>query len=90
MASVQRRSESRTDVFQLADLRVGHQSSAHRVKVRNVSSKGMMGEGPVPLESGTRLTIELPELGQVAGTVVWVQQPRFGVAFDTEVDPAFA
>lgn len=90
MASVQRRSENRTDVFQLADLRVGQQSHAHRVKVRNVSSKGMMGEGPVPVESGTRLTIELPKLGQVAGTVVWVQQPRFGVAFDTEVDSTFA
>jgi len=49
-----------------------------------------MGEGPFPLRSGTRLTISLPEQGDVAGTVVWVQEPRFGVAFDNEVDPTFA
>lgn len=90
MADVQRRSEGRTDSFQLADLRVGHQQSAHRIKVRNISSKGMMGEGLVPVQSGTRLTVDLPDLGHVEGTVVWVQQPRFGVAFDKDLDPKFA
>jgi hypothetical protein len=90
MASVQRRRAPREPVFHLADLRVGNQPTAHRVKVRNLSSQGLMGEGPVPVSSGTRLTVDLPKLGEVAGTVVWVQEPRFGVAFDEEVDPRLA
>lgn len=90
MAIVQRRSVERHEIVQLADLRVGRDATPHRVKVRNLSSQGMMGEGAVPVSSGTRLTVELPEVGNVAGTVVWVQQPRFGVAFDEEVDPGFA
>jgi len=75
---------------QQAHLRVGQELLPHPVKVRNLSSNGMMGEGAFTLRSGTRLTVSLPKHGEVAGTVVWVQQPRFGVAFDSEVDPTFA
>lgn len=91
MAEVtQRRAETRVDAVQHAQLRVGREPMPHPIKVRNLSRNGMMGEGPFPLRSGTRLTISLPEQGDVAGTVVWVQEPRFGVAFDDEVDPTFA
>ena len=88
--TVQRRAEERTDVFELAQLRVGRESLSRPVKVRNLSSQGMMGEGPFSVSSGTRLTIDLPDRGSVAGTVVWVQQSRFGVAFDRDIDPKFA
>lgn len=86
---MQRRAEERVDGVQHAQLRVGYESLPHPVKVRNLSTNGMMGEGAFPLRTGTRLTISLPKQGEIAGTVVWVQEPRFGVAFDNEVDPTF-
>lgn len=86
MSGVQRRSVEREGVFLLADARVGRDPAQHRIKVRNLSQRGLMGEGPVQVTSGTRVSIDLPEVGSVVGTVVWVQQPRFGVAFDEEVE----
>ncbi len=78
------------DTVQHAQLRLGREPMQHPIKVRNISRNGVMGEGPLTIRSGTRLTISLPEQGDVAGTVVWVQEPRFGVAFDNEVDPTLA
>lgn len=86
MTSVERRDVERESTFQLADMRVGRDVTVHRVKVRNLSSAGMMGEGTVRVSSGTHITVELSDIGEVAGTVVWVQEPRFGVAFDREID----
>ena len=86
MTGLQRRSLEREDVHQLAAARIGRDPTLHRIKVRNLSARGLMGEGALHVTSGTRLAIELTELGTVEGTVVWVQEPRFGVAFDDEVD----
>lgn len=86
---IQRRSVDRTDVVQLAQMRIGTKGDMRPIKVRNLSSRGMMGEGQCQLSSGTRLTVDLPEQGQVSGTVVWVQEPRFGVAFDDSANPLF-
>lgn len=88
--TIQRRSEERVDVGHLTHMRLGQDGAAHPVRVRNLSQQGMMGEGSVALRSGTRLTVDLPEQGEVSGVVVWVQEPRFGVAFDRSGDPAFA
>ena len=85
-----RRSEERADVVQLAQMRIGRRGDICPIKVRNLSSNGMMGEGSFQLHSGTRLTVELPEKGEVSGTVVWVQEPRFGVAFDQSTNPIFS
>ena len=87
MTGLQRRSLERHDTVQLADVQVGRDPAQHRIKVRNLSARGLMGEGALHVSSGTRLSIDLPDVGIVAGTVVWVQEPRFGVAFDDEVEP---
>jgi hypothetical protein len=87
MIGLQRRSLERQDVVNLADVQIGRDPLQHRIKVRNLSARGLMGESALHVSSGTRLTIDLPEVGPVAGTVVWVQEPRFGVAFDDEVEP---
>lgn len=85
MASVERRHQQRNDLYQVADARIGRDPAIHSIKVRNLSADGLMGEGAVNVASGTRLELDLPELGRVSGTVVWVHEPRFGVAFDDEV-----
>jgi hypothetical protein len=87
MGQSERRQEDRSSLFQLADIQLEQEPSSYRVKVRNLSSNGLMGEGGVKVVCGTRLTVQLRNIGAVAGSVAWVQDDRFGVAFDEEIDP---
>lgn len=86
MAGVETRSVARDSLFLLADIRIEQSPDAYRVRVRNLSDGGMMGEGPLRVQRGNRLTIDLRNIGAVGGTVAWVQDNRFGVAFDEEID----
>jgi len=86
MAGVETRSVARDSLFLLAEIRVEQQSETHRVRVRNLSDGGMMGEGNLRVQRGHRLTIELRNIGTVGGTIAWVQDNRFGISFDEEID----
>jgi len=90
MAGVETRSGARESLFLLADVRVEQSAEAHRVRVRNLSDGGMMGEGQLRVQRGHRLTVDLRNIGMVGGTVAWVQDNRFGVAFDEEIDSHLA
>jgi len=90
MTGVETRSVSRDSLFLLANIRVEQAQESHRVRVRNLSDGGMMGEGNLRVKRGNRLHIELRNLGSVEGTVAWVQDDRFGIAFDEEVDSQLA
>ncbi len=90
MTGVETRSVSRDSLFLLANIRVEQAQESHRVRVRNLSDGGMMGEGNLRVKRGNRLHIELRNLGSVEGTVAWVQDNRFGIAFDEEVDSQLA
>lgn len=82
------RNISRNSLFILAELKVEGGEAEHRVKVRNLSAGGMMAEGPVKVVRGERVDVNLRNVGWVGGTVAWVQDNRFGVAFADDVDPA--
>lgn len=86
MSGVETRSVSRNSLFLLAGIRVEQDQETHRVRVRNLSDGGMMGEGNLRVKRGNRLQIELRNVGIVCGTVAWVQDNRFGIAFDEEID----
>lgn len=86
MTGVETRSVARDSLFLLADVRVEQNVEVHRVRVRNLSDGGMMGEGYLRVQRGHRVSIELRNIGAVGGTVAWVQDNRFGVAFDEEID----
>lgn len=86
MTGVETRSVSRDSLFLLADIRVEAEAEAHRVRVRNLSDGGMMGEGNLRVKRGNRLNISLRNVGDIGGTVAWVQDDRFGIAFDEEID----
>ncbi len=77
----------RASLFILAELKLDGQDAEHRVKVRNLSSGGMMGEGQLKVARGTVVWINLRNAGWVEGSVAWVQDNRFGVAFREEIDP---
>lgn len=90
MTGVETRSVARDSLFLLADIRVEQNAEVHRVRVRNLSDGGMMGEGNMRVQRGHRLAIDLRNVGTVAGTVAWVQDNRFGIAFDEEIDSQLA
>ncbi len=91
MSGVETRSVSRDSLFLLANVRVEQQGDAmHRVRVRNLSDGGMMGEGPLTVQRGNRVEIELRNIGVITGSVAWVQDQRFGIAFDEEIDSQMA
>ncbi len=90
MTGVETRSVSRDSLFLLANIRVEQEVDQHRVRVRNLSDGGMMGEGPLRISRGNRVEVELRSIGWIGGSVAWVQDQRFGIAFDEEIDSQLA
>lgn len=90
MSNVDTRQVDRDSLFLLAQLKVDGQDLPHRVKVRNLSVGGMMAEGSARVALGMLISIELRNLGWVDGTVAWVQDNRFGIAFIEPIDPKLA
>jgi len=88
MSDSDNRNISRDSLFIMAEVRLDGREGEHRVKVRNLSAGGMMAEGPVKAVRGERVEVNLRNVGWVGGTVAWVQDNRFGVAFAEDVDPA--
>lgn len=86
MSGVETRHVSRNSLFLLASIRVEQDEELHKVRVRNLSDGGMMGEGNIRVQRGNRLEIELRNIGKIDGSVAWVQDNRFGISFDEEVD----
>ncbi|MBI0475084.1 PilZ domain-containing protein [Sphingomonas sp. MA1305] len=66
------------------------ESHPHDVMVRNLSADGAMILCPRVMEIGTTLTLSLPAVGEVAGTVAWCAEQRIGVAFAEPIDPSQA
>jgi hypothetical protein len=77
----------RDSLFLMADMHVDGLDGEHRIKVRNLSSGGMMGEGPVRVVRGAVVSVNIRNVGWIEGSVAWVHGNRFGVAFRDEVDP---
>ena len=86
MTGVETRSVARESLFLLADIRIEQGEELHRVRVRNLSDGGMMAEGNLRVQRGHRVNVSLRNIGNVAGSVAWVQDDRFGIAFAEEVD----
>lgn len=81
---------ARDSLFLMADLRIDGIEGDFRIKVRNLSAGGMMGEGPVRVVRGTVVSVNIRNIGWVEGSVAWVQDSRFGVAFREDIDPRLA
>ena len=90
MSENEARQIARDSLFVMAELRLDGSDDVHRVKLRNLSVGGLMGEGDVKVMRGTVVWIELRNIGWTEGSVAWVQGNRFGVAFRDEIDPLLA
>jgi hypothetical protein len=86
MSDTDQRHITRDSLFVLAALRVDGREPSVRVKIRNLSAGGLMAEGDVRIMRGTPVSIEIRNVGWVEGAVAWVQDTRFGIAFDEEID----
>ncbi|MCA1660660.1 MAG: PilZ domain-containing protein [Novosphingobium sp.] len=90
MADHDHRQLSRDSLFLLAEVRVDGEDAAHKVKVRNLSAGGMMAEGALKAVRGSRIAVNIRNIGWVDGAVAWVQGDRCGIAFQEDIDPMIA
>jgi hypothetical protein len=90
MGGNEHRQIERDSLFVLADLRVDGLEGEHRIRVRNLSSGGLMAEGSLKVQRGQVVWTSVRNIGWVEGSVAWVQDSRFGVAFRDEIDPRVA
>lgn len=86
----QSRNEARDSLFLMADFRVMGESDVTQVRVRNLSSGGLMAEFPAGLDLGLRVEFDVRGVGWVPGKVAWSTAGRIGVAFDRSIDPMLA
>lgn len=84
------RLESRDSLFLMADFRLIGRTDAHPVRVRNLSSGGLMAEYSDGLAQGERVEFDVRGIGWVPGSVAWSAAGRIGVAFDRQIDPMLA
>jgi PilZ domain len=80
----------RDSLFVLADLRLDGSNEEHRIKVRNLSAGGLMGEAPLRVVRGAAIAVNLRNIGWVEGSIAWVQDSRFGIEFREDIDPKVA
>lgn len=90
MADTDLRQITRDSLFVMAGLRIAGRDKEFRVKVRNLSARGLMAEGELRVVPGMPIAVEVRNVGWVEGTVAWIQDSRFGVAFNEEIDPKAA
>ena len=79
------RRHDRDSLFLVAELRLERDGPPYEVKLRNISDSGVMAEGPMRVSRGTRIYLDLRNVGMVAGHVAWAAGDRCGVAFDEPI-----
>ncbi len=81
---------ARDSLFVMADLRIDGIEDEHRIRVRNLSAGGLMAEGGPTTQRGQLVWVNVRNIGWVEGSVAWVQDSRFGIAFRKDIDPQLA
>ncbi len=87
---LQPRDKSRESIFLGAVVHVGDEKQSRNVRVRNISSGGMMIDLPGPQPRGLLVVAEMKGIGEVRGQIVWSTDNRVGIAFEKMVDPKLA
>ncbi|HEX7875608.1 MAG TPA: PilZ domain-containing protein [Sphingobium sp.] len=82
-----RRGATRHSFFLLANVIDEDGSVIGRLRVRNLSASGLMGDTELELEPQARLTVDLRGIGSVSGTIAWAREGKIGMAFDVPVNP---
>ncbi len=86
-AAMPKRGVNRDSLLVKAVLRFPSTGDEGEVRVRNISSGGLMAEAPLRYPRGETVEVQLRNVGWVPGKVAWVADTRFGIAFDYPIDP---
>lgn len=86
-SSAAKRDANRDSLFLTANLRFQTGGEEGRVRVRNLSEGGLMAEAAIQATRGTRLEIELKNIGWITGKIAWIAEKKVGIAFDHPIDP---
>jgi hypothetical protein len=86
-SSASHRHNSRDSLYLITDVVVANYAHPITVRVRNLSSGGMMIDGHDAFTDGAEITTDLRGIGVVTGHIAWIMAGRAGVAFDQEIDP---
>ena len=81
---------ARESIFMAATVHFAGNRTADAVRVRNISSGGMMIDTAVERPVGLAVIAQLKNVGKVRGTVAWSTEKRIGIAFETAIDPMSA
>jgi hypothetical protein len=76
----------RDTLLLVADIVAEGETSTFRFMVRNLSAGGLMAQGDHALELGRKVSVTMRNVGTVQGKVAWVENGRYGIAFDHEID----
>jgi hypothetical protein len=82
-----KRGNNRDSLLVKATLRFPNSGDEGEVRVRNISSGGLMAEAPLRAPRGEPVEVKLRNVGWVSGKVAWLAESRFGIAFDYPIDP---
>ena len=82
-----KRQTARDSLFLSSEITVEGALKPVTVRVRNLSTGGMMIDGNALFHEGALVSAALRGIGQVAGKIAWIVEDRAGVAFDKEIDP---
>lgn len=83
------RNGSRDSLLLSAQLRMASGSEV-TVRVRNLSSGGLMAEYAQPVAQGTPVEVEVRGVGWINGHIAWTAEGRVGIAFEREINPMAA
>jgi PilZ domain len=86
-AAAAKRGNNRDSLLVKATLRFPNSGEEGEVRVRNISSGGLMAEAPLRAPRGETVEVKLRNIGWVSGKVAWVAETRFGISFDYPIDP---
>ncbi len=81
---------NRDSLFVMAKMRLQGSDHESSVKLRNLSTGGLMAEATIQPRVGQEISINIRNIGWVEGNVAWVHESRFGIVFQQEIDPKIA
>jgi hypothetical protein len=79
--------EHRYSVLLTGTIRKANAGNRMPIKIRNISSSGLMCECAYPPRIDDLVELELPRLGHVAGHIRWGEKGRIGIEFEGPIDP---
>lgn len=81
------RDGGRDSLLLVAPLKLDSMAVPVTVRIRNLSSGGLMAEFAGRADIGDAAEVDVRGIGPIAGRVAWVAEGRMGIAFDREIDP---